>query len=125
MANNLFYLGAVLLIVWGISHLIPTKNVVNGFGEISKDNRLIITMEWIVEGVSFIFIGSLVAVITYLDPVGKVSFAAYSLSAGVIFILAIVSFFSGFKIKFLPFRMCPFVLSASGLLVVVGLLVQN
>ena len=46
--------------LWGIAHLFATRAVVKGFGEISKDNKKIITMEWIVEGVSLIFIGTLV-----------------------------------------------------------------
>jgi hypothetical protein len=40
--------------VWGIVHLLATKGVIAGFGELSADNRHIITMEWIVEGVALI-----------------------------------------------------------------------
>ena len=69
----LLYLGAALTAIWGISHLIPTKNVVVGFGDISENNRHIITMEWIIEGVSLIFIGSLVAVVTFIDHKAAVS----------------------------------------------------
>ena len=42
------YVGAGLTALWGIAHLVPTKSVVDGFGDISEDNRHIITMEWIV-----------------------------------------------------------------------------
>ena len=55
----LLYLGALLPLGWGIAHLSPTKAVVAGFGEISIDNRRIITMEWITEGVALIFLGAL------------------------------------------------------------------
>lgn len=58
----LAYIGAAFVAFWGISHLFPTKNVVAGFGEISEDNRHIITMEWITEGLALIFIGAPVAV---------------------------------------------------------------
>ena len=54
----LLYVGAGLTAIWGIAHLFPTSSVVKGFGEISADNKNIITMEWIVEGVSLIFIGT-------------------------------------------------------------------
>ena len=68
MVNHiLLYLGAFFTFVWGVSHLFPTKSVVAGFGQISQDNKRIITMEWIIEGVSLIFIGLLVAVVTWLD----------------------------------------------------------
>ena len=51
MAGNfLLYLASLLLVMWGVSHLFPTKNVVKGFGDISLDNQRIITMEWINEG---------------------------------------------------------------------------
>ena len=119
----LLYLGAALTALWGISHLIPTRNVVAGFGEISDDNRHIITMEWIVEGVSLIFIGALVAAVTFVDPQVAVSRAVYIVSAIGLLALALVSLFTGFKVKFLPFKLCPFILTASAVLVIVGALV--
>ena len=57
MNQILAYIGAGLTTLWGIAHLFPTRNVVADFGDISEDNRHIITMEWIVEGVALIFIG--------------------------------------------------------------------
>jgi len=44
MNTVLFYLGGVFTLIWGISHLFPTKNVVKGFGDISQDNKRIIMM---------------------------------------------------------------------------------
>jgi hypothetical protein len=120
MSQLLLYLGAGLPAVWGISHLVPTKNVVAGFGDISEDNRHIITMEWIVEGVSLIFIGVLVAVVTYVDALGAVSRAVYFVSIAGLIALATVSLLTGYKIKFLPFRLCPFVLTLAALLILAG-----
>jgi hypothetical protein len=118
----LLYLGAALTALWGISHLIPTKGVVAGFGEISDDNRHIITMEWIVEGVSLMFIGVLVAVVTAIDPEAAVSTVVYIISAIGLLVLALVSLFTGFKVRFLPFRLCPFILTLSAVLVIAGAL---
>ena len=68
MADQIIlYLGAFLTFLWGVAHLFPTRSVVEGFGEISQDNRRIIAMEWIVEGVSLIFIGLIVASLTWVD----------------------------------------------------------
>ena len=120
MSQVLLYLGAILTGIWGISHLIPTKNVVAGFGDISEDNRNIITMEWIVEGVSLIFIGALVGIVTYIDPFGELPRAAYTVVVAGLLALAIVSLFTGFKVKFLPFRLCPFILTISAALIFVG-----
>jgi hypothetical protein len=118
----LSYLGAALTALWGISHLFATRGVVAGFGEISDDNRHIITMEWIVEGVSLIFIGVLVAVVTAIDPEAAVSTAVCVVSAVGLLVLALVALFTGFKVNFLPFRLCPFILTASAVLVLVGAL---
>jgi hypothetical protein len=66
MINELFlYLGSIIILFWGIAHIIPTKSVVNGFIKISEDNKRIISMEWIAEGLTLCFIGVLVLVITY------------------------------------------------------------
>lgn len=118
----LLYMGAALTAIWGISHLIPTRNVVAGFGDISDDNRHIITMEWIVEGVSLIFIGVLVAVVTFIDPKAAVSRAVYIVSTIGLLVLALVSLSTGFKVKFLPFKLCPFILTVSAVLVIAGAL---
>ena len=119
----LLYLGSGLTVLWGISHLIPTKNVVNDFGDISEDNRHIITMEWIVEGVSLIFIGVLIAVVTIINPDSIVSNAVYIVTGIGLLGLALVSLFTGFKVNFLPFKLCPFILTISAALILFGALV--
>ena len=119
----LLYLGSSLTILWGISHLIPTKNVVNDFGDISKDNRHIITMEWIVEGVSLIFIGVLIAVVTVINPDSRDMRNVALGGEAVVLSLALVSLFTGFKVNFLPFKLCPFILTISAALILIGALV--
>jgi hypothetical protein len=116
----LLYLGAAFTTLWGIAHLFPTGAVVKGFGAISTDNQRIITMEWIVEGVSLIFVGALVATVTFIDPTSLVSKAVFLLSAVGLVVLALVSIFTGFKVNFLPFKLCPFIFSASALLILIG-----
>jgi hypothetical protein len=49
ISDILLYVGAGVITLWGIAHIIPTKSVVNGFGQISQDNRRIITMGWVTE----------------------------------------------------------------------------
>ena len=116
----LLYLAAGLTSLWGVAHLMPTKSVVEGFGDISEDNRHIITMEWIVEGVALILIGCLVVTVSLVDPVSAVSRAVYVVCSIGLLTLAIVSLFTGFRVKFLPFRLCPFVLTASAVLILAG-----
>jgi len=119
----MLYLGAALTALWGTAHLFPTRSVVKGFGTISVDNQHIITMEWIIEGVSLIFIGALVASVTFIDPISTVSKAVFLLSATGLVVLASVSLFTGFKVNFLPYKLCPFIFTASALLILVGGLV--
>jgi hypothetical protein len=118
MNNQIFfYLGAIFTTLWGITHLFPTKNIVKDFGDISEDNRNIITMEWIVEGVALIFIGGLVAIVTMVDPTSVVSVAVYRWSALGLVVLAIVSLFTGFKVNFFPFKLCPLIFGVSAILI--------
>ena len=121
MSNQiLFYIGSVITIGWGIAHLFPTKSVVKGFGEISADNKHIITMEWIIEGVALIFIGVMVAGVTIIESSNNVSAFIYISSAITLFVLAIISVFTGYKVNFLPFKLCPFLFSASAILILLG-----
>jgi hypothetical protein len=94
----LLYLGSGLTVMWGVAHLFPTKSVVQGFGEISIDNKRIITMEWIIEGLALIFIGVLVATVTVIDPSNVVSTAIYFISVMMLLVMALLSLFTGFKV---------------------------
>ena len=116
----LLYLGSGLTVLWGVAHIVPTKSVVQGFGEINIDNKRIITMEWITEGFALIFIGVLVATVTFIDPSNVVSTAVYFISVIMLLAMALLSLFTGFKINFLPFKLCPFIFSASAVFIIIG-----
>ena len=120
MDQILLYLGSFLTLAWGVTHLIPTRSVVKGFGQISQDNRHIITMEWIVEGVCLIFIGLFVAATTLVGPAGTVSRAVYWIAVAELNVLSIVSLFTGFRVNLLPFKLCPVIFTASSVLILVG-----
>lgn len=120
MLRVLLYGGSALTAFWGMAHLFPTKSVVQGFGEISPENKRIITMEWILEGVSLIWIGVMVATVAFIDPTGTVSRSVYILSATGLLVFAVVSLCTGFRVKFLPFRLCPFIFSLSAILILLG-----
>jgi hypothetical protein len=116
----LLYLGAFFTTLWGITHLFPTKGVVAGFGDISLDNKRIITMEWIVESICLIFIGVLVAAVTTVDAASAVSRAVYWLCFAELNVLSVVSLFTGFKVNFLPFKLCPVIFTGSSILILLG-----
>ena len=118
----LAYIGAGLTAIWGVAHLFPTKNVVADFGDISEDNRNIIKMEWIVEGVALIFMGALVATVTAVDAASPVTRSVYWLAVIGLNALSVVSLFTGFKVNFIPFKLCPVIFTGSSILIGLGIL---
>lgn len=110
------YGGATVIFLWGVGHLIPTRNVVAGFGAISSDNRKILTMEWVIEGLTLCLLGAIVALaaVTLGGDAGGTRFVARS--AGVmLFVLAGVSSVTGARTALLPMKLCPLVKSVVGL----------
>jgi hypothetical protein len=120
MRELLLYLGAALPVLWGVSHLIPTANVIRGFGAISIDNRRIVAMEWINEGATLIFIGLLVGAVTAVDSASDAATTAYLASFVALNALSVISLFTGFRINFLPFRLCPLIFTGSSLFILAG-----
>ena len=118
--QSLLYIGAAIPLLWGTAHIFPTASVVKGFGDISTDNRNIITMEWIIEGVALIFIGFIVAGVTYIGKANTISEFIYIATAGGLIVLAVISLFTGFKVNFLPFKLCPFIFTLSAILIFIG-----
>lgn len=117
----LVIIGGLLNIAWGVAHLLPTNSVVEGFGNISLNNQRIILMEWINEGLTLIFIGLLVFFITILNKeYSRANKIVYTTAAVMLFSMAILSFFTGFRIDFIPFRLCPIIFTGSGLLILQG-----
>jgi hypothetical protein len=114
------YAAAALPGLWGIAHLFATKGVVAGFGELSADNRRIITMEWIVEGVALISTAALVVVVTAVEPQAAVSSATYAVAIFTLVTLAVVSLFTGSRVAFLPFRLCSLIFGLSAVLIAAG-----
>ena len=120
MNESLLYVAAGLTGVWGAAHLFATRGVVAGFGELTADNRRIITMEWIVEGVALLAVAAFVVAVTAIDPLGTASTSVYAVAIGALLTLAGVSLATGFRVAFLPFRLCPFIFGLSAALIAAG-----
>jgi hypothetical protein len=120
MNQILLYIASAMIGIWGVAHLFATKGVVSGFGDLTIDNRRIITMEWIVEGVALISIAAFVAAATAIQLQSSVSSATYAVAIGALVVLAVVSLFTGYKVAFLPFKLCPFIFIISALLIAWG-----
>jgi hypothetical protein len=123
MLNQIFfYLAALFVFAWGVAHLFPTRAVVRGFGEITTDNKRIIAMEWLVEGAALIFIGLLIAAVTAVGPISRASRAVYWLCFAMLNALSAISLFTGFKVNFIPFKLCPLIFTGSSFLILLGII---
>jgi hypothetical protein len=121
MRVSLVYVAGGLAVVWGTAHLIATRSVVDGFGDISRDNRLYITQEWIAEGVAICFAGVLVLLVTALaGPDGRAAQVVYATTAGFFLIIAVLTALTGSRTPVMPFKICPFLLTFVALLLLLG-----
>ena len=109
-SDIIIYLGSITITLWGIAHIIPTKSIVDGFGSISIDNKRIITMKWIAEGLTMIFIGLLVLLIhIFHGSQNPVSIDVYRISAVMLIIMAGLSLLTGARTSIVPIKICPIV----------------
>jgi len=116
----LLYAASGLTGLWGIAHLFATGEVVAGFSDPTPDNRHIITMEWIVEGVALVSLAAFVLVATLIEPQSALASAVFAVAAGTLLVLALVSLFTGFRVGFFPYKLCPFIFVVSAALIVWG-----
>ncbi|UCD38290.1 MAG: hypothetical protein JSW54_02070 [Fidelibacterota bacterium] len=121
LSDILLYLGSTIIVIWGTAHIAATRPVITGFGDISLDNRRIITMEWIAEGLTFIFIGMLVASVTFWGwSENHIAILVYHLSAGLLVVMAVLSQMTGARTSVLPMQLCPYVKTVVAILFFLG-----
>ena len=119
----MLYIGSALIILWGMAHIVPTKGVVKGFGEISQDNRHIITMEWIAEGLTLIFVGALVLLVVLLEGTGS-SMGRWVImaSAAMLLVMAVLTQMTGARTSIVAIKICPWVKTLVAVLLLVFIL---
>ena len=122
MLNDiLLYIGSGIILLWGLSHVIVTRSVVAGYGDTSADNRHIITMEWLDEGLALIFLGVLPLLYTLIEGTAVPGAPlVYLACAGMLLVLAIVSLFTGAKTSIVPIKICPLVKISVAVLFILG-----
>jgi len=113
--------GSAIILAWGAAHIVPVRSVVKGFGEISSDNRRIITMEWISEGLTLCFIGVLVLLVClWAGANHPASILVYRSSAVMLLVMAGLTLFTGAKTSMAPIKICPIVKTTAAALLLVG-----
>ena len=109
----LLYIGSIAITLWGAGHLAPTRSIVRGFGTLAEDNRRIITMEWIAEGLTLCFIGLLTGILTFSGwSASPAAIAVYRACAAMLLAMAGLSLLTGARTSILPMKLCPLVKTA-------------
>jgi hypothetical protein len=121
MSEVLAYTAAGLVGLWGIDHALPTGRVVHGFGDTTRDNRLVVTQEWIAEAMMMWFIAAVVVIATatggshhvVVDWIDRAS--AMTLLA-----LGALTAVTGARTAVVFFKVCPVVLAITAALLLVA-----
>ncbi len=124
MVDTLALVAAGIVFLWGVSHIIPTRQVVAGFGDISEDNRRIITMEWVAEGLSFMFVAVLIVAVAWSsNTLEAAEDLVYRVSSGFLITIGVWTAMTGARTGVIWFKACPVVMSvSSGLLITASFL---
>ena len=119
----LAYIAAAITGLWGLAHAIPTRQVVASFGPISKDNRLVVTQEWLVEAFAMWGVAALVIVVTALASDDSITSWVYRIVAGLLLALAGLTAVTGARTAVIWFKICPVLLTSSATLLLIASLV--
>ena len=121
MNEILIYIGAAIIILWGIAHVIPTKAIIEGFGEISEDNKKVLAMEIIAEGLTLIFLGALPVLVSAIGDSQSLTARIVYLTSGVMLLaMAILTLATGGKTPVIWYKICPVVKTAAAVLFIFG-----
>ena len=120
----LILIGCSILLIWGIAHIIPTKMVADGFGDVGKDNRITVIMTWASEGFTMIFIAAIVSMIVIFNESDSTA-GRITVWTSICF-LAFLAFWhaiTGARTKVIPMKLCPFIIGASTVLILIGIMI--
>lgn len=121
MDEVLAYLAAGLVAVWGVSHAIPTRQVVAGFEPITANNRLVLIQEWLAEAFTMWGLAAAIVVTTAVaGPDAEATVWLYRVAAGLLVALAALTALTGARTPVIWFKICPVLLSASAALLIVA-----
>jgi hypothetical protein len=119
-AGALAYLSAGAIALWGIAHVIPTRQVVHGFGPISRNNQLVITQEWLAEAFTMWFIAAVIVITTAVAAGGPVTEWVYRAAAVMLAAIATLTASTGARTPVIWFRICPVLLASAATLLIVA-----
>jgi hypothetical protein len=109
MANTgLIYAGALVSAVCGVAHALPVRRVVERFEPLTEDNRRILTMEWISEGLTLGFIAVVAVLAASAAGAGdRLGRAVCSACAGMLLVMAGWTRLTGGRTRRVASRLAP------------------
>jgi hypothetical protein len=120
-ATILLYAGSVTILLWGLAHIVPTRSVVNGFEPLGVDNRRVLTMEWVAEGMTLMFLGVLSLLATLLlSRTAPGAILIYRAVALMLVLLAGWTAVTGGRTAIVHFKICPVIKTAVAAALILG-----
>ncbi len=120
MDEVLAYVAAALIGLWGVSHAVPTRSVVSGFGGITTENRRVLVQEWLAEAVAMWSFAALVVVVTAVGSGTPAAVWTHRIVAGALLVLAVLTALTGARTSVVWFKICPVLLTGSAVLLLVA-----
>jgi hypothetical protein len=122
ISSLLVYIGSFVIFAWGVSHIIPTNSVVKSFELNEIDQRRILKMEWVSEGLTLCFIGILSTVVNIYGNENIILKNAILIClSGMLFVMAAWTQLTGAKTNIIPIKICPIVKSAVAIIFIISI----
>ena len=119
-STMLLAVGSAVPILWGVAHIIPTHAVVAGFGTLSQDNRRILTMEWVAEGLALIYLGALPGLVLLVGPGEGAAPLVFRGAAVALLVMAGWTAITGARTSITAIRFCPIVKTLAAICLLLG-----
>ena len=117
------YLAASLVGLRGVSHVIPTRQVVAGFEPTAADNHRIIVQEWLAEAFTMWGLAALVIAVTAIAGRQDLTSWVYRIVAALLMALAVLTALTGARTRIVWFKVCPVLLATTAVLLLAASLV--
>jgi hypothetical protein len=123
VATVLLLIGAVIIGLWGLGHLLAARGVVAGFGDLTRENARLVGMAWLLDGVTLVFLAALVVlVVTVLGGTALATRLVVLAVTVLLLVRAWMTTLTGARTSLVPLRLCPVVMIAVSLLFLVAVL---
>ena len=120
MSDVLAYVAAALIGLWGVSHAIPTRQVVAGFEPTAIDNHRIIMQEWLAEALTMWGLTALLIAVTAVAGAEDVTSWVYRIVAALLVALAALTALTGARTRTIWFKVCPVLLTSTAVLLIIA-----